>query len=426
MPWYKKLHWQIIMGMALGLIYGLVATYMGWAKFTADWIKPWGTIFINLLKLIAMPMIIASLICGVASLSDLTKLSRIGGKTILLYFTTTVIAVIIGLLLVNTLKPGAHFPKSIKEELKRKYQAKVEKSEDIAVKEKKRGPLDTIVRIIPQNVIDSASNNRNMLQMVFVALLIGIALVKAKSEKTKILRQFFEAMNDVVMIIVDLIMKIAPIGVFAQIAGVITGLAGKNPLEALHILKALGFYLLVVLGGLLIHVIGIYGLMIKIFTKYGIGEFFRGISDAQLIAFSTSSSAATLPVTKECCERELGIPEEITSFTLPVGATVNMDGTSLFQAVSVVFIAQILGMDLSLTQQIIIVLTCTLASIGAAGVPGAGVVMLVIVLQSINVPVDGIALIMGVERIIDMFRTVTNVTGDAAVTAVVANSEKKT
>lgn len=425
MPWYRQLHWQIIMGMILGLLYGLLSSHFGWIDFTESWVKPWGTIFINLLKMIAMPMILASLVTGVASLSDLTKLSRIGFKTIALYLVTTIIAITLGLILVNVLKPGRSLSPELHKQLKETYASKVKESEEDAVEAKKRAPLDLIVSMVPQNIIDAASNNKNMLQMVFIALLIGIGLVKSDREKTEIVRKFFDAANELILRIVELIMIVAPIGVFAQIAAVISELAGKDPSRALRILHALGFYLVVVLIGFVMHMGLVYGGLVKFFTKISVGDFFRAIRKAQLIGFSTSSSAATLPVTMECCEKELDLPEEITSFTLPVGATINMDGTSLYQAVSAVFIAQIMGIDLTLFQQITIVLTCTLASVGAAGVPGAGVVMLVIVLQAINVPVEGIALILGVERIADMFRTVVNITGDAAVTTVVAGSEEK-
>ncbi len=425
MPWYKKLHWQIIIAMICGLIYGLTASKMGWIDFTTNFIKPWGTIFISLLKFIAIPMILSSLIVGVASLSDLTKLSRIGGRTITLYIITTVIAITIGLILVNTLKPGKAFPEEMRDKLQQLYLNKVANSEQTLEETKKSGPLQPIVRIVPQNAFHAATDNTQMLQVVFIALIIGMGMVRAGKEKTETLKKFFENMNDVIMCVVDMIMKIAPFGVFAQISATITDLAGKDPMQALQILKALGFYMIVVLVGLFIHTVGVYGSILSFFTNVGMGRFFSAIRPVQLIGFSTSSSAATLPVNMECCEKDLGIKEEICSFTLPVGATINMDGTSLYQAVTAVFIAQILGRDLTLAQQLTIILTCTLSSIGTAGVPGAGVVMLVIVLQTINVPVEGIALVLGVERILDMFRTVTNVTGDAVVTAVVAQSEGK-
>jgi proton glutamate symport protein len=425
MKWYRQLHWQIIIAMILGVLYGIIASYSGWLGFTVRWIKPWGTIFINLLRLIAIPMILVSLITGVASLNDLKKMSRIGGKTIAIYIVTTVIAIIIGLFLVNTLKPGKVLPSEMREQLEITYSTNIEDASRLAQEQQKSGPLQPLVDMVPQNLLGAASNNTNMLQMVFVALLIGVGLVKSDREKTLSLHNLFKSANELVLRIVELIMIIAPIGVFAQLAAVVNEFAGENPAQALSIIKSLGYYVFIVLLGLSIQTGGVYCLLIKMFTRIRVGEFIKALRPAQVIGFSTSSSAATLPVTMEVCEKNLGISEEITGFTLPVGATINMDGTSLYQAVSVVFIAQILGMDLTFMDQIMIILTATLASIGVAGVPGAGIVMLVIVLQSVNVPIEGIVLIMGVERIIDMFRTVTNVTGDAAVTAVIAHLEDK-
>lgn len=424
MPWYRQLHWQIVIGMVLGTLLGVTASLLGWGDFVAQWIKPFGTIFINLLKLAAMPMIIVSLVTGIASLSDLTKLSRIGGKTIAIYLATTVLAVIIGLLLVSIIKPGSSLPEDMRQQLEQSYSDTLAQRASQAEQVKKSGPLQFIVDIVPENVINAFSDNRLMLQMVFIALLLGIGLVKSDKEKTQIIIDLFSAANELVLKIVEMIMLIAPIGVFAQISTVITELADKDPVQALMVLKTLGVYLGTVIIGLSIQTFLVYGGMLKFFTSISFKDFFKAMRPVQLIAFSTSSSAATLPVTMECCEKELKIPEEITSFTLPVGATVNMDGTSLFQAVSVVFIAQIIGYNLTLMDQLAVILTTLLASIGTAGVPGAGVVMLVIVLQSINIPIEGIVLILGVERIIDMFRTVTNVTGDAVVTAMVAKSEE--
>ncbi len=423
MPWYKKLHWQIIIGMILGVIYGLLASFYGWIEFTDHWIKPWGVIFINLLKLVAVPMILVSLINGVSSLSDFTRLSRIGGRTIAIYVATTIVAVVIGLVLVNTLRPGTALTPQMKEQMARSYQEQVDKSHEQASRQKEGGPLRVLVDMVPENVVEAASDNRNMLQMVFVALLLGMGIVGAGREKTKSVGDLMEGLNLIILQVVNFIMIMAPIGVFAQLATVITELSGRDPSGAMVILRALGYFVIVVILGQAIQIFGVYSAMLKLFTPLSFRRFFTAIRPAQLIGFSTSSSAATLPVNMKCCEQELGIPEEITGFTLPVGATVNMNGTSLYQAIAVVFIAQILGMNLSIADQVMVVITTTLASVGTAGVPGAGTVMLIIVLQSIHVPVEGVALIMGVERIIDMFRTVTNITGDAVVTAVVANSE---
>lgn len=424
MPWYRQLYWQIIIGMIAGLIFGLLASSMGWIEFTSNWIKPWGTIFINLLKLIAIPMILASLVTGVASLSDLAKLSRIGGKTIALYVGTTIIAIIVGLIIVNMVQPGKSMSLSMREKMAKLYSEKVEQSAKTATETRQSGPLQPIIDIVPGNVFQSISDNKNMLQVVFLAIMLGIGLIQVEKSKSEHVRVFFQSLNDVILNIVELVMKFAPIGVFAQISSVLTELSGSDPRKALEILQALGAYGMVVLLGLLIHTGGFYSLLLRLFTPMSVGFFFKTIRPAQIIAFSTSSSAATLPVNMERCEKGLGIPEEITSFTLPLGATINMDGTAVYQSVAAVFIAQVLGMNLTFLDQVTIVLTATLASIGAAGVPGAGVVMLVIVLQSIHVPIEGIALILGIDRILDMFRTVTNITGDAVITSIVAHSER--
>ena len=420
-----KLHWQIIIGMVLGLLFGIIAALYGWGSFTSHWIAPFGKIFINLLKLIAIPLVLGSLVSGVASLSDLKKLSRIGGKTIVIYISTTVISVTIGLIIVNLLMPGKSVPVEMREQLQATYQAEVISSEESASEVKKQGPLQPLVDIIPDNIFDSASNNRNMLQVVFFAIFLGIGIIQVKGEKGEMLLGFFESLNVVVIRLVDMIMLMAPIGVFALIADTINVIAKDNMQQVADLLGALGFYSIVVILGLLIQTIIVYPSILKIFTPMKLLDFLKGITPVQLLAFSTSSSGATLPVTMERCEKNLGVSEEVSSFVLPLGATINMDGTALYQAVAAVFIAQTLGMDLSLSAQITIVLTAVLASIGTAAVPGAGIIMLVIILEAINVPSAGIALILGVDRILDMCRTVTNVTGDATVAVTIAASENQ-
>ena len=411
------LHWKIIIGMVLGVVYGLIANQLGWVDFTNDWIKPWGKIFVNLLKLIAVPLVFASLIKGVASLSDISKLSRIGGKTIAIYLVSTVIAVTIGLLLVNTVKPGEGFDKdsiSKTEQIEEGANKKIKAAENV----KDGGPLQFLVDIVPTNIFDAASNNRNMLQVIFFAILFGIALVMLPNEKTTYVKGFFDGINDIILQIVDIIMMAAPYGVFALLGGLVVDFGASAELFI-----ALAKYSVTVIVGLLLMILVVYPLILKIFTKMKYKDFFKGIMPAQMLAFSTSSSAATLPVTMERCEDHLGVSEEVSSFVLPLGATINMDGTSLYQAVAAVFIAQAYGMDLDMGQQLTIVLTATLASIGAAAVPGAGMVMLVIVLGAIGVPTEGLALIFGVDRLLDMMRTVVNVTGDATVATVVASTE---
>ena len=423
MVWHKKLHWRIIIGLVAGLIYGIIAAAAGWGEFTADWIAPWGTIFLNLLKLIAIPLVLGSLITGVASLSDLSRLSRIGGKTIGIYITTTAIAVTIGLIMVNLVEPGASVPESTRMSLQQEYGAMAESGDEAATVVRERGPLQMIVDIVPTNFFDSAADNRNMLQVVFVAILFGIGLIQLPSEKSKPILDVFDGLSHAIIRLVDLIMLMAPIGVFSLLASTITSVTGDDPSQVMQLLGALGFYMVTVIVGLLLHVGLTYGAVLKFLTPLSFKQFYAGIAPAQLVAFSTSSSGATLPVTMERCEEKLGASEEISSFVLPLGATINMDGTALYQAVAAVFIAQTLGMDLTLAQQLTIVLTAVLASIGTPAVPGAGIIMLVIILEAVNVPAQGIALILGVDRILDMLRTTCNVTGDATVCTAVAQSE---
>lgn len=421
MRWYKKLHWQIIIGLVLGLLWGLVSASSGWNEFTSGTIRPFGTIFINLLKLVAVPLVLVSLVVGVSSLNNMSRLTRMGGKTILIYLATTLLAITIGLTVVNVIDPGSSLPESTRVSLMENYSGTGTNTKNTS----ENSILDFLVRIVPQNFFASASENGNMLQIVFVAILLGLGIISIPAQKSQTLIEVFDSLNEVIIKVVDLIMKLAPIGVFALMASVIVDLAGDDLRDAVTLLKALAWYSLTVVAGLLIHVFVVYSVLFKIFSKMKLSDFFRAIRPAILLGFSTSSSLATLPVTMERVEKHLGVAEEVSSFVLPVGATINMDGTSLYQAVAAVFIAQAIGMDLSLAQQLTIVFTATAASIGAAGVPGAGIIMLVIVLQAVQVPVEGIALILGVDRILDMARTAVNVTGDAAVSVAVAHTEGK-
>lgn len=425
MAWYKKLHWKIIFGLILGLLWGLLSSYAGWNEFTINYIRPFGTIFVDLLKLIAIPLILASLIVGISSLNDTAQLSRMGGKTILFYLVTTTCAILIGLTAVNLIQPGKMLPEETRTSLMESYSEQVEQSGEVATEVGERSPLQFLVDVVPENLFEAASDNSNMLQVVFIAVLIGIGVIGIPAMKGEVLVRFFDALNDAIIKIVDIIMLFAPYGVFALMASVIVDLAGDDPANAVSLLRALGGYSFTVALALLIHVLIVYSTLFKMFSRMRLRDFFRAIRPAILLGFSTSSSAATLPVTMERVEKNLGVDEEVASFVLPIGVTVNMDGTSLYQAVAAVFIAQALGMDLSIAQQLTIVLTATLASIGAAGVPGAGIIMLVIVLQAIQVPVEGIALILGVDRILDMLRTAVNITGDAAVAVAVAYTEGK-
>ena len=425
MPWYKKLHWQIIIGLILGLIYGIFAAAMGWGTFTSHWIGPFGTIFINLLKLIAVPLILASLITGVASLSDLKKLSRIGGKTIAIYIGTTVVALIIGLVIVNVLEPGKTVPEDMRDRLQQAYEGDMTERLGAADAAKQRGPLQPIVDMVPENFFGSAASNRNMLQVVYASCLLCCRITMIPKEKAKPLIEFFASLDALIIKAVEMIMVTAPVGVFALLADTITSIAQDNLTQIVELLAALGYYCIAVVLGLFLHTMITYPGLLKLFTSMPLRQFFPGVAPAQLVAFSTSSSGATLPVTMEVAEKNLGVSEEVSSFVLPLGATINMDGTALYQAIAAVFIAQTLGIGLGIGAQLTIIFTAVLASIGTAAVPSAGIIMLVIILESVGVPSAGIALILGVDRILDMLRTVTNVTGDATVASVVAATENQ-
>lgn len=410
------LHWQILIGMVLGVLVGILFTYFeGGKEIIQDWVKPFGKIFINLLKLIAVPLILASLIKGVSDLKDISKLSAMGGRTIGLYLITTVIAVSIGLVLVNIIKPGNSISESTRQELVQNYSGSTTKYKEQAAKQKENGPLQALIDIVPDNIFGAATNNRNMLQVIFFAIIFGIGLILIPEEKSIPVKNFFDGFNEVILKIIDLIMLSAPYGVFALLAALVV----ESP--SLDLFKALIWYAFTVLLGLVL-MITFYNLLVWVVTKKKPSTFLKGISPAQLLAFSTSSSAATLPVTMERVTEHLGVDEEVSSFVLPIGATINMDGTSLYQAVAAVFIAQAFGMDLTLGVQLGIIVTATLASIGSAAVPGAGMVMLVIVLGQAGIPEAGLALIFAIDRPLDMCRTTVNVTGDASVSMLVAKS----
>ncbi len=418
------MHWQIIIGLVLGLVYGLVVINIeGGLNFTSDYVKPIGTIFIKALKMIAVPIVLSSLIVGIASIGNISRLSRIGGKTIAIYLITTTIAVCIGLLAVNIIKPGKILPVETRNELMELYADDVADKTTRAREFQDSGPLQPLVNMVTDNIFRSTMTNEDLLQVVLFALIFGVALLQIPKKKRKPVVKFFDGLNEVIIKIIGFIMKIAPYGVFALIASLIVDLAGDNPDKVFEILYAELWYSLTVIIGLGIMLLIIYPTLFKLFTKVKYADFFKGIRPAQLLAFSTSSSSATLPITMKQVEEKLGVSEEVSSFVLPLGATINMDGTSLYQSVAAVFIAQALGMDLSLGAQLTIVLTAVLASICSAGVPGAGMVMLVIVLEAIGVPTAGLALIVAPDRILDMIRTMVNVTGDASVTMVVASTE---
>ena len=417
------LHWQILIGMILGVVFGLVLASTSWGpSFVQDWIKPIGKIFINLLKLIAIPLILASLIKGISDLKDISKFSQIGGRTIAIYLVTTVIAITIGLLIVNIVQPGTSVNPDTLATLQKAYEGEASQRVTAALTQKEAGPLQFLVDMVPQNIFGAAGSNGNMLQVIFFAIFFGISMLLVKPDQVATVKSFFDGLNDTILKMVDLIMLIAPYAVFALLASLVV--ETQNP----DLFVALGWYALSVVAGLLLMICA-YITAVYLYTGVRPIYFLNGISPAQLLAFSTSSSAATLPVTMERVEEHLGVEKEVTSFVCPVGATINMDGTSLYQAIAAVFIAQALDFDLTFSDQLTIVLTATLASIGSAAVPGAGMVMLVIVLEAIGMPADklaiGLALIFAVDRPLDMCRTVVNVTGDATVAMLVGKSVGK-
>ncbi len=405
--------------MLIGILFGLIMSQMSFGKsLIVNYVKPFGTIFINSLKLIAIPLILASLIKGISDLKDISKLSMLGSRTIALYLMTTVIAVSIGLTVVNIVKPGKSINNETRIDLLKAYGDDIESKRELAENQKETEPLKPLIDLVPDNIFLSLTENKNMLQVIFFSIFFGIGLILLPKKKSKSVKKFIDSLNYVILKLIDIIMSLAPYGVFSLLASLVI----EAP--SLSLFKALGMYSITLLLGLVI-MIFFYSLIIKLYANQNLKSFFKGISPAQLLAFSTSSSAATLPVTLECVNKKLKVDKEISSFVLPIGATVNMDGTSIYQAVAAVFIAQAFGIDLSLTSQLGIILTATLASIGTAAVPSAGIVMLVIVLSQAGIPEAGLALVFAIDRPLDMCRTVVNVTGDASISLIISKSIKR-
>jgi Na+/H+-dicarboxylate symporter len=459
------LHWKIIIGLILGVIWAILSSFLGWSKFTIDWINPFGVIFINLLKLIAIPLVLFSIIKGIADLKDINSLGKIGIKTLGAYLVTTVIAISVGLGIVNISKPGEYVDQEQRVLNRLSYELWVQETNGVEIKDgknylndpqyshlkevaianyhgsdiedigvlakvksakdrKEDGPLQILVDVVPSNIFFALGSNSLMLQIIFFGLFFGAVMLMIDEDKAKPVFDFVVGSNEIFLKMVDVVMKAAPFFVFALLAGKISEMAGDDPGKVLEIFLGLGTYSLAVIIGLGLLILVIYPLIVHFFVK-GISykDFFKGIGEAQALAFSTSSSAATLPVTMECVNEKLGVSKKITSFVLPIGATVNMDGTSLYISVAVVFLAQFHLIDLSFAQQLTIVLTATLASIGASAVPSAGLIMMIMVLQSVGLNPAWIAIIFPVDRILDMLRTVVNVTGDATVSTVIASAE---
>lgn len=458
------LHWRIIIGLILGIIYSFISVALGWNDFTMEFIDPFGTIFIRLLKLIAIPLVLFSIIAGISTLPDPSKLGRMGVKTLAAYMSTTVIAVLIGILLVNTLRPGDYVGEEQRTRNRLKYELWVQETDGVEILDgknylsdpkyasqvaaatsalqeessnstvearkkaaedlKKGGRLQFIVDMVPDN-FGKAIVEAQMLQIITFAIFFGIVILLLPDEKTTAVVDFVNGANEIFLKMVELIMEAAPFFVFALMAGVISKMANTVQ-DVIEIFKGLASYSLVLTLGLLIMIFLFYPLVVQLFVrKLGYFDFFRRISPAQFLAFSTSSSAATLPVTMECVRDNIGVSKNVTNFVLPIGATVNMDGTSLYQAVAVIFMAQMHLVDLTFAQQLTIILTATLASIGSAAVPSAGLVMMIVVLESVGLNPAWIAIIFPVDRILDMLRTVVNVTGDASVSTIIAKSENE-
>jgi Na+/H+-dicarboxylate symporter len=413
------LHWKIVIGMVLGLVFGFVMQNLEMKGIVVDWVKPFGTIFINLLKMIAVPLIVVSLIVGLSDLKDITKLSKLGGRTVALYLFSTVSAVSIGLVLANVIKPGKFINEESRQSLLQNFAGDAAQKIQLAEKAKSSGPLQPLVDVVPDNFFLAMTDNASMLQVILFVILLGIGLILIEEEKAKPVVDFFKGLNEVILKIIDIIMRFSPIGVFALMAALMVEIPDFSTLNALLV------YGLTVILGLALMTFVLYPTLLYVFAKYPPVKFFKAIAPAQLLAFSTSSSAATLPVTMERVIDHVGVDEEVASFVLPLGATVNMDGTSLYQAVAAIFIAQVMGIPLDLQTQLMIVVTATLASIGSAAVPSAGMVMLVIVLGQAGIPEAGLALIFAIDRPLDMCRTVVNVTSDATVSTIVAHSVGK-
>lgn len=453
-----------MIGLVLGTLWALISVQFNLIEFTKDWIKPFGTIFINLLKLIALPLVLFSIVKGISDLQDIKKLGALGIKTLSLYITSTVLAVVIGLLFVNTLKPGKRLSEDMLIANRISYELWVQETDDVdlmddinllsdpsyqeyigdaekrltelskneksnekkesANKRKDDGPLQILVDMVPSNVFSALSSNALMLQVIFFALFLGTILLMIDQEKARPVSQLIDGFNEVFLKMVDVVMKGAPYFVFALMAGTLSQMAGDNMGKFNELLINLGGYMLVVIAGLLVMAFIIYPLAIALFVR-GMSpwQFLKGIRKAQTLAFSSSSSAATLPITMDCVNENLKVPKKVSSFVLPIGATVNMDGTSLYISIAVVFLAQMHMIDLSITQQLTIVLTATLASIGASAVPSAGLIMMIMVLQSVGLNPLWISIIFPIDRILDMCRTVVNVTGDATVATIIGNGE---
>lgn len=411
---HLPLYLKILMGMVLGILLGIVSLQAGFAQAINDWVKPFGEIFMRLLKLIAIPLVLISLVKGVGNLSDIATLSRIGVKTIGIYICTTVLAILVGLVLVGIIGPGRMVSPESAAAMQANYRSTVAEQSTQAEAMAETPPLQFLVDIFPDNMVGALGNNSGMLQVIVIAILIGVATLLVGKEKAAPFLHLVNSLDHIVLKLIDIIMQYAPIGVLALMAGMVADTAGN-----MELIGALGLYVLTVVLGLLLMIFLFYPLLIHFFSKTPVRKFLTTMPPVQLLAFTTSSSAATLPLNMETVEQKLGVSQRVTSFVLPMGMTINMDGTSLYQAVAAVFIAQVMGIELTAVQILTIIITTTLSSIGTPGVPGGAIVILIMVLSSVGLPAEGLALILGLDRPLDMLRTVVNVTGDATVASIV-------
>ena len=409
---------QILTGMCIGIVAGIIALHANGQQAITDWVKPWGQIFIRLLQLVAVPLVFISLIKGIIGLNDISRFSKMGLKTIGLYIFTTIIAILLGVTLVSMIKPGQFFDASQTVMMEDTFSQTVTMA--VAEQSKFDGPLNFLYEIVPNNIIAAAGDNRKMLQVIFFALLFGVAALSVGKKKVKPVLKLVDSLNAIILKMVDFIIKAAPYGVMALMAGLVVDTSGD-----VRLFGALAVYGLTVVAGMLFLILGFYPLLAKLFTRLPAKRFLKEMYPVQLFGFTTSSSAATLPVTMDVASNKLGINKETCSCVLPVGVTINMDGTSCFQAISVIFIAQVLGLDLTLSQMLTIILMTTISSIGTPGVPGGSYVVMTMVLSSIGIPAQGLALILGIDRPLDMLLTSVNVTGDVVVAAMVEPKESE-
>jgi len=425
MSWYRQTHWQVLAALVAGLVYGLIAGLSGWDAFTAAWIAPFGQLFLNFLKLIAVPLVFSTLILGVASLADVRKLSRIGVRTIAAFLALSLLAALIAVGLTLVLRPGTDLPADMRADLVAAYGGSTAATAESAAGLRGSGPLQALVDLVPENLVAASSDNANLLQLVLVALLLGIALLQVPEDKAAPVLRLLDGVAAVVIQLVKLGMKLAPIGVFALIADALVSVAPDDPAQLGLLLRALGGYFVTLTLALAVQTFVVFPLLLRAATQINVVDFFRGLSPAMLVAFSTSSSAAALPVTMEQCRDELQLSGEVTSFVLPLGATLHMNGTAMFLSVAAVFLAQAFGQPLDASDLLSIVAISVIGSIGAVAIPSIGIVFLIVILETIAVPVAGVALVLGVDRLLDMMRTTTNITGDAVVAACIPASIKQ-